>query len=70
MENKKEGFFRQDKEELSDLPWPEVGEHPDLGFIEKLKQVQKRSEKRSYRGMSRCRVCGMMNGSSTFFYKG
>ena len=70
LNNKQEGFFRQRKEEESDLPFPEESGDIDVVFINKLKKVEKLAKKINYRGSSICRICGKRNGGITFVYNG
>jgi hypothetical protein len=63
-----EGFWRQSHNEESELPWPE----PQPGwlsapeFLRALKRVEEVAERIQYRGLSRCRLCGCVNGDSSF----
>lgn len=65
---KYEGFWRQFHNEESDLPWPEPqsGWSSDSKFLSALKQIEGTAERIQYRGLSHCRLCGCINGSSSF----
>lgn len=62
---RREGFWFSPSE--PDLPVPEC--HVDWPardrFLERLATLEEQAGKRSYRGVSPCRVCGMGNGSKT-----
>lgn len=63
-----EGFWRGFHNEESDLPWPEPQPGwPDASrFLSALKQVEDIAERIRYRGVSHCRLCGCINGGSSF----
>ena len=57
------GFWRQYKEEKSNLPFPEEGQITEerlkiTGYLDSGEIVN------SYKGWSNCRLCGKMNGST------
>ena len=67
---RREGFWRQTFEELSDLPWPEPGEWSStdrLKFLEALAVFEKKCDRLESVGYSHCRLCDFQkNGFRTF----
>lgn len=66
------GYWRSDREPW--LPMPEgCGFHWKTreGFLARLAYIESTLAKETlYRGMSRCRVCGCMNGSREYWWRG
>ena len=66
-----EGYWRNMKDERSELPWPVP--NPGWGeaeFLRKLRLVEQASEFISYRGGSKSRLTGEMNGSREYVRNG
>ena len=63
-----EGFWRQAYGERSDLPWPQPcpGWSSASEFLRALQHAEGVAERIVYRGLSICRLCGRMNGNSSF----
>ena len=67
----KEGFWRKNDEQESDLPSPVPSDVPvDSTFLASLMSVQNRLRSsfqfRDYDGRSKCRLCGQQNGSGEY----
>jgi len=64
MDSKREGYWRRSYDEESELPWPMPEPNWDdrVRFLALLDQVEAVAERKAYRGYSRCRVCGRLNG--------
>lgn len=62
-----EGFWKQSKDEVSELPWPEESSKDFKNkdkFLENLHEKQVfNAQAIHFKGFSICRVCGINNGS-------
>jgi hypothetical protein len=70
---KLEGFWAHTPEEENPFPFPVIykGVWNDKStFLKFLSQVEAKAMKRTCKGFSRCRLCGIPNGSITFNYNG
>jgi hypothetical protein len=71
------GYWRMSKKDGDVLPWPEKSVFPFKdkdSFIKKLKFVEANITKlggriTAYKGISHCRICRLMNGSTEFSLK-
>lgn len=63
-----EGFWRSSSHADETLPWPQPeAQWPQrAAFLERLDRAEAEAQRVSYRGFSRCRVCGCKNGSQSF----
>lgn len=63
----KEGYWNNDRNDYPELPRPRAIDQPWKGrrsFLKALGKVEARFPGNRYKGFSRCRICGQMNGSS------
>lgn len=68
---RREGFWRSGKK--SHLPMPVGREKAWAGkkaFLKKFREVEAQAGKAYYKGWSTCRLCGDLNGSIEYSYKG
>ena len=63
---KYEGYWRNSKEEVSELPWPtpERSWTGRLAFLALLESAEANAERVAYRGISLCRICRCKNGNA------
>jgi len=71
----REGFWRDRPTQLGDRkPWPEPHhwkrEANRLRVVAQLMGVQAKARGSVYKGVSRCRLCGGVNGATEYSYKG
>ena len=63
-----EGYWRSSLHADENLPWPdpETNWPQRAAFLEMLDCAEAKAQTVSYRGFSRCRICGCRNGSQSF----
>jgi hypothetical protein len=63
-----EGFWRSSSHADENMPWPEPdAKWPQRApFLEMLDRAEAEAQRVHYRGLSRCRLCGCLNGSQSF----
>lgn len=70
---KKVGFWRNSKDEVSSLPWPEARLSATNGstqaFLVQLKKVESKACNIAYQHMTQCKLCGSMHMSKEFTTK-
>lgn len=67
---RREGFWRSSMEPDLPMPIPDVAWAERGAFLKRFEQVEGKAQSLSYRGMSRCRVCGKPNGCATLSMTG
>lgn len=65
------GFWRDEESSTENLPFPIKRKNKrDIDFLALLKEVESKAKKLRWRGFSKCRLCGQINGSISYVYNG